>query len=472
MASWGFVADMVTSSPTVNLNLNSAPYYVGAYNLDPADYDQGWASSPLRHGDRPTRSRAPNRVLQIEVHITSATPDLQATAIENLGKQIAVNNILRVQFGAAASSAVFFRTFADPKYAATIRNRLTSASSINLSIIAEPFAYGPRVEVTGSPFTVSNNPAAATNPCRFDLASILGDVETPLLLVATSTGASGTPSGLVSKRVHISTRRRGTPGNYSNVIQGEDCAQGTGAVVTVDAAMSNGSKSRIGFGTPGMTLRLSDTFPGNGTSNVEARGEYRVYGRMAKSIAGDTISVQLGYGAAAGSAILNDAVTLPAGAAGPYWVDLGKVPVPQWADPVTIGFSGVPTKVLLAFLGLYAARTAGSGSLDVDCLYFMPADELTVIADFPADAAVYAVDATTDAGGSIYSTPTTLDEILTTATPPAIVGGGGFPELIPGITNRIHLLRQVDPAGAVDAIGDTTTVRAYYWPRWREFTRP
>jgi hypothetical protein len=462
---------MASATPTVLLDLNTTGMRVGLdWNLDPPEYDKGRAGGTLRHGQRITRSVAGNRVLTIPIEITQTTSDAAATAIENLGKQLAVDNILKVQFG---SSPVFFRTYADPQYAAKVRGVLTQDTSITLQIEADPFAYGPRVTVTGSPFTVSNNPAAGTNPCYFDVSGVLGDVSTPLLLVATSTGASGTPSGLVSKWTHIATRRRGTPANYSNVVQAEDMTQGTNAVVTADATMSNGSKSRISFGTATNVLRLSDTFPGNGTSTVEARGEYTVYARMAKTVAGDGITAQLGYGGSSTNPVMNDAVTLPTATTGPWWINLGKVPVPPWSDPVTFGFSGVATKVQLAFVGLYAARATGTGSLDVDCLLFVPADDSTVIVKFPSTDTTYAIDGTTDAGGSVYAVTTALDEILSTTSPPQIVGGGGFPEVTPGQTNRIHVVRHVDPNGTtVDAVGNTTTIAAYYWPRWREYSRP
>lgn len=471
MASvWQFVTDMATSTPTVRLDLNSSGMRVLlGWKLGPTLFEKGYASSPLRHGKRPVRSSGLNQTLEIPVEINEATPALGAQAIEDLVRQLAVDNILKVQLD--SGTPLFYRTFGNADFAATVRTVLIKDATITLSIEAEPFGYGPRV--TAGTFTVSNNPAAGTNPCRFDVTGVLGDVPTPLLLLATSTGASGAPSGLVSKWSHFGTRRRGTPSGYSNVVQGEDMTQGTGAVVTADAAMSNGSKSRIGFGTPGLTLRLSDTFPGNGTSTVEARGEYMVYGRFAKTVAGDTITVQLGYGASSAAPVFNDAKTLPAGVAGPFTVELGKIPVPAWSDPIQHGFSGVSTKALMAFVGLYVARTAGSGSVDVDYLYFMPCDEpTTVIAQFPSTDTTYAIDGTTDEGGGVYAMNTALDEVLTTSAPPKIVGGGGFPELIPGATNRIHFLRQVDPAGTVDALTDTTTFSAYYWPRWREFTRP
>jgi hypothetical protein len=472
VATWQFVADMAGPSPTVLLDLNSnaSSLRVGDdYNLDPSKYAKGYASSSLRHGAQPTNSVAQNRVLTIPIQVLSSSASA-AGVIEALGAQIAKDNILKVQFG--SSNPVFFRTFADPDYAIEVKKTLVEISRITLQLEAEPFAYGPRVEVTGSPFTVSNNPALS-NGCLFDVAGVLGDVETPLLILATSTGASGTPSGLVSKWSHIGTRRRGTPANYSNVVQGEAMTTSTDTSVVADAAMSGGSKIRTTFATnANMTLRASDTFPGNGTSTVEARGEYNVYARVAKTVAGDNITCQIAYGDSAATHVFNDPVTLPAGVAGPYWVDLGKVPVPAGSDPVTLGFSGVQTKVLMAWIGWYARRISGSGSIDLDCLYFVPADDQTLIVKFPVTDTTYAIDATTDAGGAVYGLTTGLDEIISLAAPPEVVGGGGFPEAIPGQTNRIHLIRHVAPTGTVDAIGDTTTFRVYYWPRWREFTRP
>ena len=471
MASvWQFVADMASASPAVNLDLNSTGMRVLlGWKLGPTMFEKGYAASPLRHGKRPTRSSGMNQTLEIPVEINKASEALGAQAVEDLVRQLSVDNILKVQLD-GAPAPVFFRTFADADFAAAVRTVLIRDTTVTLQIEARPFAYGPRV--TAGTFTVSNNPAAGTNPCRFDITGVLGDVPTPLLLLATSTGASGAPSGLVNKWSHIATRRRGTPSNYVNHIQGEDMTQGTGAVVTADAAFSNGSKSRIGFGTPGMTLRLSDTFPGNGTSTVEARGEYRVYARMAKTVAGDTMSVQLAYGASSAAPVFNDAVTLPS-VAGPFMVNLGKVPVPAWSDPNQHGFSGVSTKALMAFVGLYAARSAGSGSLDVDFLYFMPCDEpTTVMARFPSTDTTYAIDGTTDEGGAVYALNAALDEVLTTSAPVQMVGGGGFPELIPGATNRIHFIRHINPDGSTDAVTDTTTFAAYCWPRWREFTRP
>lgn len=468
MATWQFVADMATATPSVLLDLNTTGIRVGNdWNLDPAPYDKARVGGPMRHGQRITRSVAGNRVLTIPIEITQASSDDAATAVESLGRQLAVDNILKVQFG---SNPVFFRTFADPGYAARVRGILTQDTSLTLEIEAEPFAYGPRVTVTGSPFTVSNNPAAGTNPCRFDVTGVLGDVPTPLLLVATSTGASGTPSGLVSKWTHIATRRRGTPSGYSNVIQAEDMTQGTDTTVTADATMSSGSKSRISYATAtGSVLRLSGTFPGGGAT-IEARGEYTVYARLARTGTGGTIHVQLGYGASSAAPIMNDAVTPPF-VTNPVWVNLGRVPVPVFSDPVTHGFSGVQTKASLGFVGIYADRVSSTSNLDIDCLYFVPADDSTVIVKWPSTDTIYAVDGTTDEGGAVYATTAALDEIVSTNTPPQVVGGGGFPEVIPGQTNRIHFLRNVDPNGTADAIGDTTTLAAYYWPRWREFTR-
>lgn len=470
MATWQFVSDMASASPTVLLDLNSftSGLMVGdGFNLSPAKYDKGWASSPMRHGARNTRSTADNIVLSIPIELAAGSESAAATAIENLGRQLMVNNILKVQLG--SPNPVFYRTFGNPDYAMNARNILLRDHRLELQIDAEPFACGVRVDL--GTFTVSNDPAAGTNPMRFDITSVLGDVPTPLLLVSTTTGSTGAPSGLTNKWAHFATRRRSTPGNYSNVVQGEAMTLGTDASVVADANASGGSKARISFSTNStMTpVRLSDSFPANGVSTVEARGEYRVYARVALTNAADTISLRLGYGASSSQVVLNDAQSIP-GVTSFCFVDLGFVPVPAWSDPGTLGYSNVASKVQVPFIGLYASRT-GSGSLDIDYLYFVPADESTLICKFPSTDTTYAIDGTTEAGGSVYAMTTALDEVLTTNAAPQITAGGGFPELIPGQTNRVHFIRNVDPTGVSDPVANTTTFAAYYWPRWREYSR-
>lgn len=468
-AIWQFVADMSSGSPTVLLDINSAStgmWVADGYGLSPAPYDKGWVGGPLRHGQRPTRSSAQNSQLHIPIQLNQGTNQLAAAAIQTLGLLLRNNGYIKYQAD-GATNPVFFKTYADPDYGLEIAKTRVRQAILDLNIDCEPFAYSPRVEVTGSPFTVSNDPAAGTNPMIIDIASVLGDVETPLLLIATSTGAA---NGLGGKWSHISTRRRGTPSAYSNVVQAEAMTLGTNAAAVVAAGSSGGNKVTVTPGTATMALRVSDTFPANGVATIEARGEYIVYARLAKSIAGDTWTAQLKYGLDATAPVANDIQTLPAGAAGPYWVELGKVPVPMWSDPATHGSSGVPLKVLLPFIGLYAARTAGTGTLDIDCLYFMPADEATVITKWPTTDTTYVLDGTTAEGGSAYAATTALDEVITTAGPAQLMGLG-FPELIPGgasAVNRVHIMRHVDPNGTVDGITNTTTFRAYYWPRSRE----
>ena len=473
MASiWQFVTDMASSSPTVRLDLNSSGMRVLlGWKLGPTLFEKGYAGGPLRHGRTPNRSKGLNQVLEIPVEINKSTPALGAQAVEDLVRQLSVDNILKVQLD-GHPNPVFYRTFGDADFAAVARTVLIQDATVTLSIEAEPFAYGPRVEVTGSPFTVSNNPALS-NGCKFDITGVLGDVPSPLLLLNTSTGASGAPSGVANRWVHLATRRRGTPSNLNNLIQAESMTTDSAdTTVTADAAMSGGSKLRCTFATStAMTLRAHDTFPGDGTPTVEARGEYRVYARCSKTVAGDNIAVQFRYGTGSSSYVANDTETLPS-VTGPFWVDLGKLPVPSFSDPVTSGFSGVNTTTLVSWVGLYAQRVSGSGSLDIDFLYFVPADDSTLIVRFPSTDTTYAIDGTTDSGGAVYGMSTALDQVLSISAPPQLVGGLGFPEVIPGQTNRIHWIRQVDPTGASDALSDTTTIRAYYWPRWREFTRP
>lgn len=472
MTTWQFV-DSIAASPTVLLDINASPFAVDVQGVDlsPPDYDQSWSTNSLAHGSRLAWEKAPNRVLKIPLHITTSTVAAQESAINSLGRQLSTNGILKMQYG---TTPIFFRTFGNPKYGMKIRRALKDSSTINLEIMAEPFGYGTRVEVTGSPFTVSNDPAAATNPCRFDVTGILGDVSTPLLMLATSTGAT---NGLVNKWSHIATRRRGTPSNLDPVIQAEVMLPSTDtALLAVNNAAFSGAGQngmRVTFATnAAMTVRLSDQFPASNVASTDNRGEYLCYARCSKTVAGDTIDVQLRYGTGAVNHVANDVQRCPAGVTGPFTLNLGKVPVPTGSDPVFSGYSGVQTKALLSWIGLYAQRVAGTGNLDIDYLYLVPADDQTLIIKFPSNDTTYAIDGTTDSGGAVYGAPTTLDEVFTLSQFPQIIGGGGFPEVIPGITNRIYLLRHIDPNGTVDAIGGTTTFRVYYWPRWREAIRP
>jgi hypothetical protein len=184
--------------------------------------------------------------------------------------------------------------------------------------------------------------------------------------------------------------------------------------------------------------------------------------------------MQLAYGASSVNPVFCDKVDTPLpspGNNGPWNVFLGKMPCPLWSDPIVHGYSGSAMKALVPFVGLYAERLAGSGTLQIDYLYFMPADESTLIVDWPSDLVVYAADGTTEAGGACYATVAALDEVIGTTEPARIVGGGGFPMVTPGATNRVHLMRNVDPNGSVDPLTSNTTVRAYYWPQMREITR-
>lgn len=471
MTTWQFVADMASDTPAVALDLNVAPINVTRYDLSPSDFGKAYSGSSLYDIQQPTFNAARNRTLHIELTVSSPNATGFAQAAENLGRQLAQDNILKYQPNNTIRP-VFFRTFANPAYAATVRGIVSSCTAqyqnIALDIEAEFPAYGPREEVTGSPFTVSNDPAAGSNGCFFDVTGVKGDMPTPLLIHATSTGVTGTPSGLASRYSHFGMRRRGTPGNYVNFVQAEAMTQGLNTATTADATASGGSKSRVTFGTTTLNLRLNGSFPGNGVANVEARGEYVVYARCLLTASG-AVDLSFRYGATDSGSIILDTVSFANTSW--TWVYLGKMPVPAWSDPIEHGFSGVRSKVLMPWFGLYVARTAGTPNLDIDVFEFIPADDLTTIIRFADTSTTYAADGTTDAGGSAYAMTTSLDEIVTTNRACTIIGGGGFPEAIPGQTNRVHFLRDVNQNGSNDTIGSTTTLRVYHWPRWRELTR-
>lgn len=162
MATWQFVADMVTATPTVLLDINSAStgMWVGdGYGLSPAPYDKGWAGNPMRHGSRLVRSSSPNRKLHIPIKLNASTNQVASTTVQTLGLLLRTDGILKYQ-ASNVTNPVFFRTFADPDYAIDVIKTLIQNATLTLELDCEPFAYSPRVEVTGSPFTLSNDPAA------------------------------------------------------------------------------------------------------------------------------------------------------------------------------------------------------------------------------------------------------------------------------------------------------------------------
>lgn len=470
MASIVQFVDQVSASPTVRLDLNARPggqglmVAVDGIDLSPPPLRRATVSTMMSDGETVSAAAYGNRVLKIPLHLVAATADAGATILQTLARELVrPNNIIKMQLH-GATSPVFFRTYAAPDYVLSMLRLMPVArTSVTLEIQAEPFALG--LKETIAPVTVTEDPASGTNPMRWDITGVKGDVETPLVLTLPTGNLydSGDPISV------LSIRRRGTVANVPFFVQGESMTLGTDTTLPGNDANMSGSGSnyaRSSFGTNASMVRrvYLDTFP---TSiNVDSRGRYRVFALLRRSSASGAIGVQLGY-TASGSPILvqNDEVATDLVTARCH-VDLGLISFPTGLDPVTDGYSGAELAVKGRYVEVRAARYSGSSNLDIDYLLFVPADDQLAMIDW-GDALSTSDEFVVDGVHEMVYTQTTSDEVY--GSLPAALSGG-FPTISPGVTNRVYWIRRTG-RGATVTKSETSSIAVSYWPRYL-FIRP
>src|SRR5262245_21725753 len=204
-----------------------------------------------------------NRQIRFAVKIRNAvniTDDAAASYVQALARELdRKNNILKWQPG--GSFPVFFRTFrADMDAIYWDPNDKT----INVTIPAEPFAIGLKETVT--PATVSNDPAAVSNGCYFEVTGVKDDVETPPILKR--------PTTTVDEQSILAVRRHGTPSSTPFLLQTESLSQSTDTNTQANNAIFSGSgnnSSRTTFATTtALSLQLSVSKT-PGSPNVNTR---------------------------------------------------------------------------------------------------------------------------------------------------------------------------------------------------------
>lgn len=441
--------DSISATPTVRLDLNptsGATLRLGKGGLvcPPPPLRRSESSTILTDGGEVSASVYDNRTLRVPLSFAPASLDARNTLISALVKELnRESNILEYRPD-GSSTSYFFRTLRSTFDLAQWYPKIASGS-IEVPVYAEPFAYGLQVTAV-SAATVNNDPAAASNKQYLDLTGITGDVATPAMI----TIASGFTAG---DSILVAVRRGGTPPQLvvqaeSATILGADTTL-PGNDVTMSGAGSN--YARTSFATTATNARRLQLGVGAGLT-VDLRGTYRVYARVRKSVAGDTITAYL----------TNPYFTLPAvtlaSTTNRYLQDMGLVSLPSNGAGES-GYSGnLLTPPAPTTFDFYAARTAGTGNLDVDYLVFVPADDALLICT-PPFASQLILDGPQD-GAYLYSG---VGLMLNDGTIPRV---GSIPSLTPGVTNRLHFLKRVGAAGSIDVIGDTLSVTVSYWPRY------
>jgi hypothetical protein len=146
------------------------------------------------------------------------------------------------------------------------------------------------------------------------------------------------------------------------------------------------------------------------------------------------------------------------------------VQIPSGYDPVERG--GVELATEGVFLALDTGRTSGSGTLDIDYLFFLPADDRAMFVDWPASATV--TDFVVVGGPSPRVYARNASGQVTSTLAPEIAGIGLM--ITPGVTNRVIFHRDVGTStsatGAGDSVSATTTLTPSYFPRYVGGFRP
>lgn len=450
--------DSIATSPTTRLDVNDGAILSASpetsFGVPPMR--RSVSSTLLRNGDyvgaTAYGNREVNLVLDLYPAANGGTSDNSASQVQAVQRELdRAGSILKYQ-APGATNPVFFRTFRASPDAV----RFDSArKQIRATVLAEPFAIGLREDL--SPVTINNNPAAGSNGLFADLTGIKGDVETPLF-IEYADGAAG----LRRAGFAIGVRSGSSP--YPNLFQqAESFTVAADTTVVADAAMSGGSKTRTTFaGFATNTPRLSSNFPkATDPAGAENWGVFRVFARVAQTVATDTITMAVRGGAGE----QNRSVTLQQKTQ-PQLVDLGTLD--STAGLPTSGGYGAEYRIADQMgIFVYAARTAGTGNLDIDYLVFVPADEC-----FGAWKAFDDVLNTTDLGvidgvqDSVY-----VAEVLTGATPGrhglrTTSIAGSLPRVMPG-NNRLVIVETTQSQAAPPTSNLLTTsisMTCRYWP--------
>jgi hypothetical protein len=446
--------DSVSASATVRLSLTTSPWRVifEGTSVPPPPLRRSVAQTLLADGGYIPASAYDNRVITLRLQYRGTAGPASATAVQALNRELdRESNILRWQPDSTLP-AVYFRTFRSPDYDPQTDHAL-DLYQMTVQIVAEPFAVGLMVTVTQ--VVVSNDPAAAQG-MFFDVTSVQGDVETPLLIKV--------PGASVTNRQSLfAVRRRGTPSAMPFLLQAEAMTLGTDTTIITGGSdwspsATNSDTTDTSFSTVStIATRLSTaTFPAS--PSVDARGLYRVFARVGANTSAANFDFTLRHGI---RLIDNTATRFLSTATGiQTHVDLGLVQIPEGFDPVTDGPTGVAVAAVGIPLALRTARINGSNQY-TDYLLFVPADDCLAIVKWGSSSPTsFVFNGITR---SVYG----LDNSgrFTDIQSAGFVGG---PIMVsPGVTNRVIFINDVNPTPATnDGLTKTIDLSPFYWPRY------
>lgn len=458
--TWQFV-DSIASSPTVLLDLNDRnPFKVASWNAPPPPKNRSGTSSSARDGTNVAQESFSDREITLTVNIHSTSQDGSATAIQALGRLLNAGQWLK--FNPGTTNPVFFRTKpAEIDQLNDFNFSTDGFRTATLTIPAEPFAYG--LPESGSA-TIANDPTAGTNPMSYVFPTVKGDVATPLWLSVPL--ASGEESQPVF--ASVATTSVLSQSYYLDASGGSIPAAAGGWTSTnpTDSAWVGGSKRRA-VKTAGIAAQ---TMVAASTVAIPA-GDYRVFVRA-------LATVDMYLRLVDSNSLSSFASVIPATAAA-RWFDWGVCRFPFGAPPSGDPYGLVPamSNSLSVVVGP-AASLATTGQIDLDGLLLVPAGldaqaSSKFIRVLVRNPSASAVSLNMDGVNDLVSLYGTSGPPYNTAGGSLSIDGAGFPEVVPGKSNLLTVLRRThNPASTVDDDKTITTALSWlYYPRYL-YVRP
>lgn len=462
--------DSIAASPTTRLDVNDGVVFSTTdFDASPPRLRRAMSQNAMSDGGFVSSSAYEMRVVKATLLLNRSTQDLSAAQLQLLARELdRADNYLMFQPD-GLTKPVFFRTVrSDFNSVREVPTDSMAARVMEFECLAEPFALGLRESL--GPYTINNDPAHATNGCYVDLTGVIGDVAAPAYVYG---GTKSVGRGVLSVRQH------GSPADLVWWAQAESMTLGidtTNPGGGPDAAMSGtGTNNYVttSFATDAtMETRLTwdlDALLTTDSKAEQIRGTYRVLAVVRRTDNTSDIALRVGSN--------TKAATLKITSTYRQVVDLGLVSLGSTAPP-RAGHSANALLTTVSNLTIGAERTSGAGSVQWDFVALLPADESQC-----SWTAVY------DTSGRFLMTP---DEVLTLDTTDPFSGSasavdvthpvtGGFPELVPGRTNRLFFLELGDDATSLPAgfssdaqvmvKGASNAVTVHYWPAYL-YVRP
>lgn len=441
----------------MRLDLNDeANFWVKKFDAPPPRLRRSMAANSMRDGIHVGSTTYDARTLVIELECIKATQDEAATQIQALWRELdRANNWIKYQPN-GLTKPVFFRTYRSDT--SQLEDVIAQAAmrTFTIEVLAEPFALG--LPETLGPYTVTNDPAAGSNGCYFDVTGVIGDVPAPVMV---HDGTRVVGHGIMATRTRSLTDliwfKQFESGTH--IVLGTDTTNPGGGP---DAAMSGTGTNnyvRTSFATSTAMVERVQWQMFNEAASVDQqramRGTYRVIAIVRRSDSTSVIKVKHDFA--------DEATTAQTTAR--QMVDLGLYVIGERASSVGYGEDAGTFAPNIPFR---AQRVSGSGTLDWDCVIFVPADERQmqwVVSSDVGTSFHTLIDGIQDSVGLIATTTAPLSSAPVFWSFPTVSVSGALPMVVPDVTNRFWFLQAVSRGGATTK-GDTSKMTLYYWPRY------